>query len=196
MSDPRAPRPAADSRAEVNHIVLPGEANSLGAAYGGHVMSWIDMTGAIAAQRHCRMTAVTASMDDLHFHAPIRVGWIAVLHARVLAAFNTSMEVGVTMHAENPRTGEKTLTTSALLTFVALDDKGVRGTVPPLLLVTPEGRPGRALKLRHPVRFALEPRQAAAAVAGHEGEGDVSLDPGVDRFPARRPLVAVLFALT
>ena len=125
---------------EMNHIVLPGEANSLGAAFGGHVMSWIDMTGAIAAQRHCRMTSVTASMDELHFHAPIRVGWVAVLHARVLAAFGTSMEVGVTVHAENPRTGERNLTTSALLTFVALDDKGVRSKVPPLVPETDEER--------------------------------------------------------
>lgn len=133
-----APRPPSESQVEMNHIVLPGEANSLGAAFGGHVMSWIDMTAAIAAQRHCRMISVTASMDELHFHAPIRVGWVAVLHARVLATFKTSMEVGVTVHAENPRTGEKNLTTSALLTFVALDDEGRRAPVPPLLLSTPE----------------------------------------------------------
>jgi acyl-CoA hydrolase len=131
MSEPRAAQVV-----EMNHIVLPGEANSLGAAFGGHVMSWIDMTAAIAAQRHCRMTSVTASMDELHFHSPLRVGWVAVLHARVLAAFRTSMEVGVTVHAEDPRTGERNLTTSALITFVALDEKGQRGQVPSLRLET------------------------------------------------------------
>ena len=151
MSDARAPK---DSAVEMNHIVLPGEANSLGAAFGGHVMSWIDMTGAIAAQRHSRMTSVTASMDELHFHAPIRVGWVAVLHARVLAAFKTSMEVGVTVHAENPRTGERNLTTSALSTFVALDDKGARGQVPPLRLDTDEERAAeKAAHARRQVRL-------------------------------------------
>lgn len=137
---PLTPRPASASAVEMNQIVLPSDANSLGAAFGGHVMSWIDMTAAIAAQRHCRMTAVTASMDELHFHAPIRVGWIAVLHARVLAAFGTSMEVGVTVHAENPRTGTRSLTTSALLTFVALDEAGARSKVPPLQCDTDEER--------------------------------------------------------
>jgi acyl-CoA hydrolase len=58
MSDESSPAPS--KVVEMNHIVLPGEANSLGAAFGGHVMSWIDMTGAIAAQRHCRMISVRA----------------------------------------------------------------------------------------------------------------------------------------
>lgn len=140
MIDALAPRPASESRVEMNQIVLPSDANSLGAAFGGAVVGWIDISGAIAAQRHCRQTVVTASMDELHFHGPIRVGWIAVLQARVLAAFKTSMEVGITVHAENPKTGEKTLTCSALLTFVALDADGGRGRVPPLLCVTDEER--------------------------------------------------------
>ena len=130
------PRSPADSVVEMAQLLLPGDANSLGAAFGGTVIGWIDICAAIAAQRHCRQIVVTASMDDLHFHAPIKVGWPAIMKARVLAAFTSSMEVGVTVHSENPLTGERALTTSALLTFVALDKDGKRLEVPPLLLAT------------------------------------------------------------
>jgi acyl-CoA hydrolase len=75
-------------------------------------------------------------MDDLHFHAPIKVGWTVTLHSRVIAAFRTSMEVGVTVTAENPLTGEKHMATSALLTFVAVSATGQRLPVPPLKLET------------------------------------------------------------
>ena len=126
----------AESVVEMAQLLLPGDANSLGAAFGGTVIGWIDICGAIAAQRHCRQIVVTASMDDLHFHEPIKVGWTAILKARVLAAFTSSMEVGVTVHSENPLTGERKLTTSALLTFVALAQDGGRLGVPPLLLQT------------------------------------------------------------
>jgi len=117
-------------------LVLPSNANALNAAFGGSVMGWIDICAAICAQRHCRQVVVTASMDDLHFHAPIKVGWAVTLKARVIATFNTSMEVGVSVHSEEPLSGEKKLTTSALLTFVALDKDGKRLPVPPLEITT------------------------------------------------------------
>jgi acyl-CoA hydrolase len=117
-------------------MVLPSDTNALQAAFGGSVMGWIDIAAAVAAQRHCRQTVVTASMDDLHFHAPIKVGWTANIAARVIATFNTSMEIGVTVHSENPLTGERRLTTSALLTFVALDKDGKKLPVPPLQVDT------------------------------------------------------------
>jgi len=129
-------KPPRDSEVVTTQMILPPDANPLNAAFGGKVMEWIDVCGGIAAQRHCRQVVVTASMDSLHFHAPIRVGWIVTLRARVLAAFHTSMEVGVTVTAENPLSGTKQLTTSALLTFVALESDGTRAPVPPLLLET------------------------------------------------------------
>jgi acyl-CoA hydrolase len=131
-----APKRAADSEVVTSHMILPPDANPLNAAFGGKVMEWIDICGGISAQRHCRQVVVTASMDNLHFHAPIRVGWIVTLRARVLAAFHTSMEVGVTVTAEDPLSGEKSITTSALLTFVALDQNRKKTAVPPLLLET------------------------------------------------------------
>ncbi|WNZ64631.1 acyl-CoA thioesterase [Myxococcus sp. MxC21-1] len=139
MTDLSAKNPK-DTEVVMTQLILPPDANNLDAAFGGKVMQWIDICGAVAAQRHCRQVVVTASMDDLHFHAPIKVGWIALLHGRVLAAFRTSMEVGVTVHAENPLTGERHLTTSALLTFVAIDKDGQRVPVPPLLMETDADR--------------------------------------------------------
>lgn len=128
------PRKGSDSVVEMTQLLLPGDANALGAAFGGSVMGWIDICAAVSAQRHSRQVVVTASMDDLHFHAPIKVGFQVILRARVIAAFRTSMEVGVTVHAENPLTGERQLTTSALLTFVALDAEGKKLPVPALAL--------------------------------------------------------------
>src|SRR5688572_11317024 len=93
-----------ESVTEMTEIVLPSDSNALGSAFGGRVMQWIDICAAIAAQRHCRKIVVTASMDDLHFHAPIRVGMIASLVARVNATFGRSIEVGVDVHSENPLT--------------------------------------------------------------------------------------------
>ena len=126
------PRKGSDSVVEMTQLLLPGDANALGAAFGGSVMGWIDICAAVSAQRHSRQVVVTASMDDLHFHAPIKVGFQVILRARIIAAFKTSMEIGVTVHAENPLTGERQLTTTALLTFVALDAEGRKLPVPPL----------------------------------------------------------------
>lgn len=130
------PKSPAESVAVMTQMILPSDANPLNAAFGGRVLEWIDVCGGIAAGRHCRHAVVTASVDDLHFHASIRVGWVVTLRARVLAAFRSSMEVGVRVTAENPLTGEHHLTTTALITFVALNPDGSRAEVPPLLLET------------------------------------------------------------
>lgn len=153
------PRKGTDSIVEMTQLLLPGDANSLGAAFGGSVMGWIDICAAVSAQRHSRQTVVTASMDDLHFHAPIKVGFQVILRARVIAAFKSSMEVAVTVHAENPLTGERQLTTSALLTFVALDADGKKLPVPPLLLDTElERRAADEASARRAERLAKKDR--------------------------------------
>jgi acyl-CoA hydrolase len=134
MSEQPVAKSPRDSEVTMTQMILPSDANPVNAAFGGRVMEWIDICAAVAAQRHCRQTVVTASMDDLHFHAPIKIGWIVTLHGRVIAAFRTSMEVGVTVMAENPLTGERHIATSALLTFVAINKDGGKVPVPPLLL--------------------------------------------------------------
>lgn len=134
------PKSPSESVAVMMQMILPSDANPLNAAFGGRVLEWIDVCGGIAAGRHCRHAVVTASMDDLHFHASIRVGWVVTLRARVLAAFRSSMEIGVGVTAENPLTGEQHLTTTALITFVALNPDGSRAEVPPLRLDTADER--------------------------------------------------------
>ena len=134
------PKSPSESVAVMTQMILPSDANPLNAAFGGRVLEWIDICGAIAAGRHCRHAVVTASMDDLHFHASIRVGWVVTLRARVLATFRSSMEVGIRVSAENPLTGEHHLTTTALVTFVALNPDGSRAEVPPLRLDTDDER--------------------------------------------------------
>jgi acyl-CoA hydrolase len=156
------PKPASESEAVMTQVILPSDANPLNAAFGGRVMEWIDICAGVAAGRHCRHAVVTASMDDLHFHTPIGVGWVVTLRARVLAAFRTSMEVGVTVHAENLLTGAEHLTTSALLTFVALNSDGTKAPVPPLRLDTEAERTASAEA--HIRRIArLERKQAGAS---------------------------------
>ena len=130
------PKSPSESVAVMTQMILPSDANPLNAAFGGRILEWIDICGGIAAGRHCRHAVVTASMDDLHFHTPIRVGWVVTLRARLLAAFRSSMEVGVRVTAEDPLSGEQHLTTTALLTFVALNTDGTRAEVPPLTLAT------------------------------------------------------------
>ncbi len=132
------PKPACVSYSEMTEIVLPSHTNPLGTAFGGQVMAWIDICAGIAAQRHARQVVVTASMDDLHFKAPIYKGEFVVLKAQVNRSFHTSMEVGVRVEAENPITGERRHCSSAYLTFVALDAEGHRVPIPPLLPETEE----------------------------------------------------------
>lgn len=96
-------------------------------------MSWMDIAAAIASQRHCSMPVVTASIDALHFIAPVYKGWIVNLKASVNYTSRTSMEVGIRIDAENPIQKKVFHTASAYMTFVALDSNGKPTPVPPVL---------------------------------------------------------------
>jgi acyl-CoA hydrolase len=96
------------------------------------VAAWIDISAAISAQRFCRRSVVTASIDELHFLHPIQRGHIAIFQAMVNCAWKHSMEVGVRVEGEDPLTGQRTHTASAYLTFVALDEEGRPVPVPAL----------------------------------------------------------------
>jgi acyl-CoA hydrolase len=141
-------------------VVLPNDANPLGFILGGTVMHLIDITGAIAAHRHARAAMVTAAVDGLQFLHPIKVGDLIILHARVTAAFRTSLEVEVEVYSEAVLTGERQRTSEAFLTFVAVDEQGRGVAVPPLLLETEEDRQRAAeAAARRAVRLAA--RKAA-----------------------------------
>ena len=135
-----AGRPVSVSRTEMVEVVLPQDANVLGNILGGRVMHLVDIAGAIAAHRHCRSHVVTASVDHLDFRNPIRVGELIVLKASVNRAFHTSLETGVKVFSENVLSGERKHTTSAYLTYVAVDTEGRPIPVPPLVCETSEDR--------------------------------------------------------
>lgn len=122
----------------MTEIVLPSDANALGTIFGGKIMAWIDIAGAIAAGRHARRVVVTASIDALHFVAPVKVGNVVHIKACVNYAGRTSMEVGIRVDSENPVTGETHHTATAYATFVALDEHGRPCIVPPVLAEGPE----------------------------------------------------------
>ena len=133
-------RPVSASRTEMIELVLPQDANLLGNILGGRVMHLIDIAGAIAAHRHCHRQVVTASVDHLDFLNPVRLGELIVLEAQVNRAFHTSVEVGVEVFSENASKGERKHTTTAFLTFVAIDETGSPCPVPPVILKTQEER--------------------------------------------------------
>jgi acyl-CoA hydrolase len=129
-------RPVAASSAEMMEVVLPNDANPLGNILGGKVMHLIDMAGAIAAHRHSQSHVVTASVDYLDFAHPIRVGQLMLLRSQVTRAFRTSMEVEVKVYLEDYITGARRQTSSAFVTYVAVDSEGQPTPVPPLLVKT------------------------------------------------------------
>lgn len=108
--------------AQMTEIVLPSHTNAHGTVFGGVVMSWIDIAGAIAAQRYSRAPVVTVSIDYMHFIVPIKEGYTVGITARVTWAGKTSMEVEALVNAENSITGEIRPATRAYLTYVALDE--------------------------------------------------------------------------
>ena len=134
----RAGRPVSASLTEMTELVLPQDSNLLGNILGGRVMHLIDVAGAIAAHRHCHCQVVTASVDHLDFLNPVRVGDLIILQAHVNRAFRTSMEVGVEVYSEDARAGTRKRTTSAVLTYVALDAQCKPVSVPPLIVKTPD----------------------------------------------------------
>lgn len=153
-------KPVSESRAEFTHLVLPQDTNALGTIFGGRIMEWIDIAAAIVAQRHCRQVAVTASIDELHFLSPVRLGEIVILKASVNFVRHTSMEVGVRVEAEDPKTGERRKTSTAFGTFVALDDQGRPTPAPPLLLETDDDkRRYREGQKRHEARKLRRPKK-------------------------------------
>ena len=129
------PRPVRDSQVEMTELVLPNDTNQLGNLLGGRLMHWMDIAAAVAAQRHSNRVCVTASVDELNFHQPIRLGEVVILKASVNRAFGTSMEIGVHVSTENQLSGEKKVANTAYLTFVALDNEGRPTNVP---AVSPE----------------------------------------------------------
>lgn len=124
---------ASESFAIMSEMVLPNDTNTLNHLMGGRMLHWIDIAGAIAAQKHCNKVVVTASVDNVSFKEPIKLGNIITLQAKVTRAFNTSMEVYIEVFAEDIPKQTKIKTHDAFYTYVAIDEQFKPVKVPILI---------------------------------------------------------------
>jgi acyl-CoA hydrolase len=158
----REGRTVTESATEMTQLVLPQHANVHGSLLGGIVMHWVDLAAAIVANRHSRRPVVTAAFDEMAFHAPVIVGQVAIVRARLTLVDRSSMEIRVDVESEDVITGERRKTGTAFVTFVALDPVTRRPTpAPALLLETDEDRAEHAKALERR-RLRLERRKAHA----------------------------------
>ena len=165
-------RTVAESQAERSEIIFPGDSNPLGNLFGGRLMQFIDLVGAVASMRHARAITVTASMDQLDILAPVRVGDMLILKASVNRAFRTSMEVGVKAMVEDVREQRMRHVSSAYLTYVAVDREGRGIRVPQVVPETEEQRrrfedAGRRHELRAGQTQRKKEMRAARGVGWH-----------------------------
>lgn len=147
-----------ESKAVMTEIVLPNDTNTLGNLMGGRLLHWMDIAAAIAAHRHSRRIVVTASVNNVSFGQPIKLGDIVTLEAKVSRAFNSSMEIFIDVFVEDHRSGKQIKCNSAIYTFVAVDQMGHPIEIPGITPETPEEKE----------RFdgALRRRQLSLILAG------------------------------
>lgn len=147
-----------DSYTIMNELVLPNDTNTLHNLMGGKLMHWMDICAAICAQKHCNRIVVTASVDNVSFSHPIKLGDVVTLESKVTRAFNSSIEVHIKVYAENVPTGARVKSNEAYFTFVAVDQNGRPINVPELKPHTDEEK-----KL---YEGALRRRQVRLVLAG------------------------------
>lgn len=160
------PRRVADSVSVLTELVLPHHANVHGSVLGGTVMHWIDLAAAVVANRHSRRPVVTAAIDEMAFLAPILVGQLACIRGRITLVDHSSMEIRVDVESEDLLTGEKRHTSTAYVTFVAIDPITRRPIrVPPLVLENDDERAehARAQERRQARLARRESRKAERA---------------------------------
>lgn len=122
----------------MTELVLPNDTNTLNNLMGGRMMHLMDIAAAIAAQKHSNRIVVTASVDNVSFRDPIRLGNVVTLQAQVTRAFSSSMEVHIDVWAEDIPSGTKLKTNEAFFTFVAVDQSGRPIDVPEAVPETAE----------------------------------------------------------
>ncbi len=158
-----------ESRVVMAQVMNPQDANPAGNVHGGVIMKLIDTAAGTVAVRHARSNVVTAAIDRLDFHQPVFIGDLLTLKASLNFAGRTSMEIGVRVEAENCMTGEVRHTSSAYLTFVALDKTGQPLEVPALLLETAgDRRRNEEAKARRAMR-SLERKKEKEASRSNAG---------------------------
>ncbi len=129
---------AKETLSVLTEIVLPNDTNLLGNLMGGRLLHWMDIAAAISAQRHCHRVVVTASVNNVSFSKPIKLGSVVTLEAKISRAFNSSMEVFIDVWVEDPTTGQRIKCNEAIYTFVAVDQLGNSINVPEVVPETEE----------------------------------------------------------
>lgn len=124
---------AKESYTEMNELVLPNDTNTFGNLMGGRLLYWMDICSAMAAQKHCNNVVVTASVDNVSFKRPIKLGEVVTIQAQVTRAFKTSLEVRMEIYAQNLPEGTKVKSNEAYYTFVAIDPDTKPIPVPTLI---------------------------------------------------------------
>lgn len=129
---------ARESHTIMNELVLPNDTNTLNNLMGGRLLHWMDIAAAISAQKHCNRIVVTASVDNVSFKHPIKLGDVISIEAQVTRAFTTSVEVRMVVWAQNIPSGTRVKSNEAFYTFVAIDKENNKVTVPKLIPETEE----------------------------------------------------------
>jgi acyl-CoA hydrolase len=129
---------ASESLTIMTELVLPNDTNVFGNLMGGRLMYWMDIGAALAAQKHCNAPVVTASVDNISFENPIKLGNVVHIEAKVTRSFNSSMEVYIKVWGEDLTQQYKYKSNEAYYTFVALDPNRKPRPVPPLVAETDE----------------------------------------------------------
>lgn len=132
------PKTIRATRHESSRLIMPLDANTLGNAYGGSIVKYIDEVAAVSATRHARVNCVTASIERMDFLEPVLIGDLLIIKSAVIYTGRTSMVVGVRVEAENLLEGRHVHTGSCYLTFVALDKRGKPVEVDPITPTDPE----------------------------------------------------------
>jgi acyl-CoA hydrolase len=132
------PKKPKDSFIVMSELVLPNDTNLLGNLMGGRLMHWMDIAAAIASQKHCNCPVVTASVDNLSFANPIKLGNLLTIEAIPTRAFNTSMEIYLRVWGEDLSAQYRYKSNEAYFTFVALDPNGKPRRVPEIVAETDE----------------------------------------------------------
>ena len=132
------PKKASESRIIMTELVLPNDTNLFGNLMGGRLMYWMDIASALAGSKHCNGPVVTASVDNISFTNPIKLGNVVHIEAKVTRAFNTSMEIHMNVWGEDILLQKRYKSNEAYYTFVSLDVNGKPMTVPQLIPETEE----------------------------------------------------------
>ncbi len=157
---------AESTKAIMTEIVLPNDTNTLGNLMGGRLLHLMDICAAIASHRCCNRIVVTASVNNVSFRQPIKLGDIITLESKVTRCFNSSMEVFIEVFVEDHRTGEKKLSNNAYYTFVAVDQVGSPIEVPQVVPETDEEK--------KQYNGALRRRQLSLILAGKMKPNDAT----------------------